>query len=328
MRIYRRRAKLYARLMRHWGGMLFGRSYWHAEQGPGRQFAPGNLLGYYNDLTAKAHWTGPVDSDGLPLNQDVQGRFICFPTTLLQKALGHWDRWLESGRTSEYNHDAFLNLAAWALRVQDENGGWPIWPMLGQNYASPYSAMTQGEGISVLVRAYSLSGEEAYLNCARRARELFLADVQNGGTCRSIAEGLVLEEVPQEPPNTVLNGWIFALYGIYDYLLVAKGHDVGCQQVEAALQASLRALVACLPQFNAGFWSYYDMSGNLASPFYHQLHIAQLKTLELTFPEHAESLRRWRQLFEHQAASRLNRTKALVLKAYQKLRRPPEVVLR
>lgn len=328
MRTYWRRAKLYASLMRHWGGMLLGRSYWHAEQGPGRQFGPGQLLGYYNDLTAKAHWTGPVDGDGLPLNQDVLGRFIYFPTTLLQKALGHWDRWLESGRTQETDRTAFLKLAAWALRAQDENGGWPIWPVVGLKAASPYSAMSQGEGISVLVRAYSLTRDEEYVAAARRALGPLFAPVEQGGTCRSIAEGLVLEEVPQEPPNTVLNGWIFALYGLYDYLLVAKGQDGGYLQVEAALQASLRALVACLPQFNAGFWSYYDTSSNLASPFYQQLHIAQLKALELTFPEHAESLRRWRQLFEHQAASRLNRTKAVALKAYQKLRRPPEVVLR
>ncbi len=307
---------------------MAGRSYWHAEQGLGRQFAPGQLLGYYNDLTAKAHWTGPVDGDGLPLNQDVQGRFIYFPTTLLQKALGHWDRWLESGRTYEADRAAFLKLAGWALRAQDENGGYPIWPLVGLKAASPHSAMSQGEGISVLVRAYHLTQREEYLEGARRALGPLLAAVQQGGTCRVCPEGLVLEEAPQEPHNTILNGWIFALYGLYDYLLAAKARTQDACRVEAALQASLRALVACLPQFNAGFWSYYDTSGNLASPFYHQLHIAQFKALELTFPEHAESLRWWRQLFEHQAASRLNCTKAVALKVYQKLRRPPEVVLR
>jgi len=329
MRTYWRRAKLYARLIRHWGGMLLGHSYWHAEQGLGSQFAPGQLLGYYNDLTAKAHWTGPADDDGLPLNQDAQGKLVYFPTTLLQKALAHWDRWLESERTRVSDRAAFLKLADWALRAQDENGAWPIWPVIGLQCASPYSAMSQGEGISVLARAYSLTKEKEYLEGARRALSPLHVAVQQGGTCRSIPEGLVLEEVPQEPPKTVLNGWIFALYGLYDYLLVAKSRaEDACRVEEASLQASLRALVACLPRFNAGFWSYYDSSGNLASPFYHQLHIAQLKALELTFPEYAESFMRWRQVFEHQAASHLNRTRAVALKAYQKLRWPPEVVLR
>lgn len=155
-----------------------------------------------------------------------------------------------------------------------------------------------------------------------------LAPVEQGGTCRSVSAGVVLEEIPLEPPNTILNGWIFALYGLYDYLLEAKDQDGGNTQVDESLQASLRALLATLPQFNAGFWSYYDTSGNLASPFYQQLHIAQLKALELTFPEYAESLRHWRQIFERQAASRFNWIRAVALKAYQKLRRPPEVVLR
>jgi hypothetical protein len=308
--------------------MLLGKSYWHAQQGLGRQFAPGQLLGYYNDLTAKVNWTGPVDGNGLPLNQNAEGMSIYFPTTLLQKALGHWDKWLESGCTSEADRIAFLNLATWGSRAQDENGGWPIWPVLGLNYASPYSAMTQGEGISVLVRAYSLTQDAQYIEAARRALEPLLAPVEQGGTCRSISAGLVLEEVPLKHSNTILNGWIFALYGLYDYLLEAKDQEGDNTQLDADIQASLRALVACLPQFNAGFWSYYDTYGNLASPFYQQLHIAQLKALELTFPEFADSLLHWRMLFEQQAASRLNRIKAVAVKAYQKLRQPPKVVLR
>jgi len=31
--------------------------------------------------------------------------------------------------------------------------------------------------------------------------------------------------------------------------------------------------------FDCGYWSYYDLSGNIASPFYHNLHIEQLKVM-------------------------------------------------
>lgn len=322
------RAAVYARMVRHWGGMLLGKSYWHARQGLGRQFIPGQLLGYYNDLTAKANWTGPVDGNALPLNQDNNGNSVYFPTTLLQKALGHWDRWLESRQADTDERTAFLKLAEWSLESQDANGGWPVWPVLGLSYASPYSAMTQGEAVSVLVRAASLSQDEKYAEAARRAMELMLTPVEQGGVCRPTAEGLVLEEVPLIPHNTVLNGWIFALYGLYDYLLLAKAWQEASEPAEWALRDSLRALAANLPLFDADFWSYYDTSGNLASPFYHQLHIAQLRALEMTFPEHAEAIGGCGRLFEQQANSRLNRARAITLKAYQKLRRPPEVVLR
>lgn len=322
------RASLYARLMKHWGGMLLGKSYWHAQQGLGRQFVPGRLLGYYNDLTAKVNWTGPVDDNGLPLNHLSNGNFIYFPTTLLQKALGHWDKWLESKQAGGNEQTAFLKLAEWCLRSQDDKGGWAIWPVLGLSYASPYSAMTQGEAVSVLVRAASLSQDARYREGARRALGLMLTAVERGGVSRSTPEGLVLEEVPLVPHNTLLNGWIFALYGLYDYLLMAKVWQEDTEWVEGALRDSLQALLTYMPLFNAGFWSYYDTSGNLASPFYQQLHIAQLRALEMTFPEHSEQIGRWRQLFEQQAASRLNKVRAVALKAYQKLRRPPEVVLR
>ena len=174
-------ANLYVRLLKHWAGMLFGKSYWHAQQGLGRQFIPGQLLGYYNDLTGKTNWAGPVDENGLPLNELISGTYIHFPTTLLQKALGHWDRWLESKQADDDERAAFLKIAEWALRSQDASGGWAIWPVLGLSYASPYSAMTQGEAVSVLVRAATLTQDVSYSEAARRAIGLMLTTVERGG---------------------------------------------------------------------------------------------------------------------------------------------------
>jgi heparosan-N-sulfate-glucuronate 5-epimerase len=319
---------VYARLFRSWARMLAGRSYWHVEQGMGRQFQPHELAGYYNDLTAKAQWVGRTDTHGLPLNQFSKGLPVYFPTTLLQKALAHWDRWLASGRTGAADRAAFLKLADWALETQDERGGWSIWPLIGLCYASPYSAMTQGEGASVLTRAYSLTQDKKYLEGSRRALGPMLSDVSEGGTCRTTPGGLVLEEVPLSIPNTVLNGFVFALYGLHDYCLAAKPDTQAARAAKTALEASLEGLVAHIPKFDAGFWSYYDSRGSLASPFYHRLHIAQLRALELTFAQHRESFRSWRELFERYDASRLRRLRALVVKACQKLRHPPEVVLR
>ena len=47
-----------------------------------------------------------------------------------------------------------------------------------------YSAMAQGEGISVLTRAFSESNDSKYLNAAIKASELTLKPIKNGGTAR------------------------------------------------------------------------------------------------------------------------------------------------
>ena len=90
------------------------------------------------------------------------------------------------------------------------------------------------------------------------------------------------------------------------------------------LGAVLASLLARLPLYDARFWSFYDTSGALASPFYHRLHIAQLEALELSYPEYAGRFRELRDTFQGQLASRLSVVRAVDLEGYQKLRHPPE----
>lgn len=306
-----------------WARMLAGKSYWHLDQGLGKRFVPGELSGYYNDLSGKARWNGPVDAGGLPLNYTLDGVPVHFPTILFQKALGHWDIWLSGERQEARHYEAFLRLADWAQATQDECGGWKMPPALQKHYDSPYSCITQGEGISLLVRAFSATADGSYMASAQRALDPLLTPVEEEGTLRHVPSGLVLEEYPLRAGNTVLNGWIFGLYGLYDFFLVN-----GSREIQKALGSSLNALVAYLPKYDVGFWSCYDTSGALASPSYHRLHIAQLRALELTFPEHAEAFAKSRATFEQQLASRSSLITAMFLKACQKLRHPPEVMLR
>jgi len=311
-----RRAATYAALARRWTAMLFGRSYWHVPQGPGTQFAPGELRGYFNDLTAKTEWKGPVDPRGLPLVRPQGGAEVVFPITVFQKALGHWDRWLADGRRDNGHRDAFLTAARWALAVQDDRGGWVSWPLLGMRLPSPYSAMAQGQGLSLLARAYAATNDPACLRAAERALPLLLAPIAEGGTARHTPEGLVLEEYPRTEPDSVLNGWIFALFGLHDLGLVQP-----TPAQADALASTLGALARRLPAYNAGFWSYYDARGALASPFYHHLHVSQLTVLEKAFPAHAAAFAAARTAFERQARSAACRYRAMARKAWQKLAR-------
>ncbi len=310
----------YRTLLRHWWDMATGQSYWHRPQAEGSLFVPGTIAGYFNDLRGKTTWSGPVDPSGIPLVQ-INGTLQYFPTTSLQKGLGHWDLWLQSNRTDTAQFNAFEQLAHWALRTRDERSGWRV-PSWEGSSTSLYSAMSQGEGVSLLCRAYSVTNLEEYLVAAQDAAQLMLAPVAAGGTARYEKEGIILEETPLRHPQTILNGWIFALYGLYDLSQVCKEDSW-----QSALSETLEALHTMLPVFDAGFWSLYDSDGNLASPFYHRLHIAQLRALQRTFPRHSECFRQSADRFELQLAKRAARIRAIAIKSYQKLRHPPPVVI-
>lgn len=308
-------------LIGHWAKMLIGNSYWHASQGFGPCFQPGELQDYYRNYSTKVEWNGAIDASNFPLVQEPGGKPFLDPITLAQKALGHWSCWLYSQRREDSHRQAFLRLAHWFLVSQEPQGSWILPSMQKAIYLVPYSALAQGQAISVLVRAFSVTSEEKFLEAARRGLRFMLRPTQDGGTCRHTLEGPILEEYPQQEPNTVLNGWISALFGLYDVSLV----DNEIEECEI-LEATLNTLAKILYRYDAEYWSFYDSLGNLASPYYHKVHITQLRALELTFPHHANPIKNVRVHFEEQMASYSCSTKAFVVKAFQKLKQPPPTV--
>ncbi len=301
-----------------WLRILFGYSYYHKPQRLGRAFKPNELAGYFNDLTAKTQWKGGIDADGIPINKLADGRTMHFATTIVQKALGHWDQWLLTQNDAEKQE--FTRLSYWLLTQQDEHGGWPVWFKLNIPSLSPYSAMTQGECISAFVRAWKLTGDSKFAEGAQRAFELLCEPIEDGGPAFYEGDELFLEEMPSTPRSSILNGWIFALFGLYDYWLAFKDREA-----QNLFQQSLNTLNRHLHEYDAGYWSYYDIKSHLASPFYHDLHIHQLHALSMVDEDPvltefhdrwAEYQRRWSNL-----------VRALCKKVIQKLREPGEVVI-
>ena len=313
--------KLWMALLGHWGNMLIGSSYWHASQGLGLHFQPDKLQDYYRDYSTKVDWNGPIDESSFPLVQEPGGKPFLDPITLAQKALGHWSCWLNSQQQDDSHQHSFLHLAQWFVVSQEPQGSWVLPSMQKAIYLVPYSALAQGQAVSVLIRAFSITSEEKFLEAARQGLRFMLKSIHEGGTCRNTPLGPIFEEYPQRLPNTVLNGWISALFGLYDVSL-ADSEFKDCE----TLESTLTALARMLHQYDAGYWSFYDSSGALASPYYHKVHITQLKALELTFPHYATIMRKFRVRFEEQMASYPCSTKAFVTKAFQKLRQPPPTV--
>jgi heparosan-N-sulfate-glucuronate 5-epimerase len=180
-----------------------------------------------------------------------------------------------------------------------------------------YSALAQGQGISLLVRAHKESSEQSYLDVARRALACFLKPVSAGGVAFTADNGdLWFEEYIVNPPTHILNGFIWAAWGVYDYFLATR--ETAAQDLFAR---AVQTLLRNLDRYDLGFWSLYEQSGTrlpmVASSFYHQLHIVQLRIMhrltgERKFSQVAD---RW----ESYGRSAGKRTRALCYKSAFKL---------
>lgn len=255
--------------IKKWLSMLFGRGTLYVKQGLGKHFSTKELSGYFNDLTEKVTKDKKaLKSKSLPSMKNENGVDIVFATTIFQYGLGCYDILLE-----EKNEDILsqFNLCVeWALANQDVDGGWDISSYSGKD--AKYGSMAQSEGASLLLRAYIFFHDEKYLFAANRALNLMIKPISDFGTAEYNDTGVVFHEFTNK--ECVLNGWIFSIFGLFDYLLVDRN-----KEFEEIMKNTLLTLSKLLNSFDCGYWSMYDLAGNIASPFYHKLHIAQFEAL-------------------------------------------------
>ena len=223
-----------------------------------------------------------------------------WPVTIVQLGLGAWQL-AASGEDPAWGH-VVARIADWAILDMDGYGRVAhLQPMPHTYRIDPpwHSAMAQGQLASLLVRAAVLLDRPELTAQAQRAARSLL-DTQLG-LIEPTAEGDVLQEYPATPAAHVLNGWIWALWGLY---------DVG-REDPAAFAAFTRGcdtLAARIDSYElSNGWSRYDLYPhpvvNIASPFYHRLHIEQLRALHMLAP-HAEFVRtadRWEAAYQRRA---------------------------
>lgn len=297
-------------------------TFWH-ERPAASDFTRGKLGPYYMTFEKKADYPGTFDAAGIPM-LDYLGTIghQYNPIAIAQYGLGNLNLYLKHGAVERRQN--FLSVADWLVANLEKNAaGFYVWNHhFDFEYRTPlrapwYSGLAQGQGISVLVRAHAETNDGRYLDAAKRAFESMLADVEDGGVIFTDESGhRWIEEYIVTPPTHILNGFMWALWGVYDLALVTG--DLAAWQV---WQESLATLKANLHLYDTGYWSLYEQSGTrlkmMASPFYHRLHIVQLQVMhrlsdEPCFAAYAE---RWTRYLE----SRFKRSRALVYKSVFKL---------
>jgi heparosan-N-sulfate-glucuronate 5-epimerase len=122
-----------------------------------------------------------------------------------------------------------------------------------------------------------------------------------GGAQALLGGGPFYEEYPTDPPSFVLNGAIFALWGVYDVSLRLDADGAGKDFADA-----LAALASNIERWDCGYWSLYDLFPhpvpNVASSAYHSLHTTQLRAMQLITPR--PEFERTADTFERYASSR------------------------
>lgn len=217
-----------------------------------------------------------VDETGLPVSCDGYSSTHNY-TRICGWGFAHWSRYLRT--RSEQDLRPVLMASDYMLRTADwcDMGLALRGEVSGQGHVGPVSAMSQGQAMSVLLRSFRATGQEVFLKGALGCLGSFHTSVDDGGVVSHDLGLPWFEEYTSRPLAHVLNGMIFALWGLSELAATAPGSAARCLWLQG-----LRSLEALCERFDCGWWSAYSVGGRgseVASIGYHSLHIAQLRAL-------------------------------------------------
>lgn len=233
------------------------------------------------------------DENGIPINKtyiDVSDKeYVYFPISIGQLGLAVFHSYLKSKHEKDKNR--FINFCNWFADEKNfdysEKLGvrWLTEVPLPQ-YKNPgpwQSAFSQSRGLSILTRGYQLTKNESYKRIAEESLNSFVYPVNEGGVTSYTEFGPFYEEYTSSVPTLVLNGMIFSLFGLYDF--VRAFPDI--QKSKMIFDKGVETLINILPQYDMGFWSKYNLCQadwypkiDPATIQYQRLHVAQLKVMK------------------------------------------------
>lgn len=264
-----------------YSGMIFGKEdYWHPEMKASSNINGNEIADYYVDTRPKHIYPGKLDEEGIPL-LEVEGKYMYNFVTVAQFALGNYDKYYDT--KNEKYMEVVKKCCDWFLKeVNEIEPGYYgyFYEELHTEYPMDkkwISALAQGQVISVLARYYDYSRDEKYLEMAKKLLKAYSIKTENTGFLTYLNGGAFFEEYPSKPSSFVLNGFIFAIWGVLDLYIVS-----GDEQAKKIYEMSLMTLRKNIHLYNINWlgWSRYDLYGfkikNITSIFYHKLHINQL----------------------------------------------------
>ena len=270
--------------------------------GPGYSLEPGDPGDYFLDFRAPPQYPDHDDT-GIPMVR-VRGYGLQYNWTVVQQeAIRRFQVWTDRG--SERDREAFLDVANFCLagleHIDASGPGWYYRYPKPRHFSTAgprISGMSQGQGMSVLSRAFVLTGQSRFVDGAVGAFDLLMADIPDGGTRHVTPQAnWWFEERPKAKPPLTLNGFVYALFGIADLYKVTEE-----TRHRAALERGVAALKELLHRFDRLWWSLYELQPHpvIATSRYHVCHFNQLRAMGYIMGEDVflEVASRWQRYYE------------------------------
>ena len=257
---------------------------------------------------------GPLDAEGIPLwdprSFRLKGEPLYHPIVIIQYGLANHDRAMH-GKGDREAEARFFECAQWTEEhaVDDPLGRFVTWPYSFPLRTPPVkppwvSGMAQGQALSLLARLFVKTHSPRTADVARQAARSFCYSIPEGGVVSELRSGaFFIEEVAHEPAIQVLNGCLYGLFGLYEHLQVFDDPEL-----QPVLEKCVAGVDELLPLFDMGWWSRYSLGvrWHMAPPYYHNVHIHQLRRLSMLLnrPRYSRYAERW-EGYQQSAPSRL-----------------------
>ncbi|MCU1307530.1 MAG: lytC3 [Acidobacteriaceae bacterium] len=225
------------------------------------------------------------DEDGIPI-VNYDGKYYYNPVTISMYGLAMYGRYIDGDRDAQRG---LMAAVAKLIKMQDSRGAFPYEFAYGTYRSGWVSGMAQGLALSLLARVYHLTGDPHYLAIGDKAFDLLVTPSSNGGTLDNLsyirggsANEIVFEEYPSHPPGYTLNGFMFAILGVYDWSQVPAGNS---KAAAIYFVKAVRSLQVILPYYDLGGFTAYDLGHitNHKKPLigvnYHATHVYLLHAL-------------------------------------------------
>jgi len=237
-------------------------------------------------LADPANNPNPVDENGIEIF-NIDGGTYYHALHMFQRIEWYVDSYYQSRDSLYLNWIRKYYEKELELAVEDRNAiyfqynfNWPMHGNKNELMKAPWlSGLTQGVALMVFSRLSGFTGDSEYTAMARKtfnSFNMFVGEHEPWITMVDENNYLWIEEYPNETdPNFTLNGFIFCIYGLYEYWSVTKD-----PHAEFLIQASITTIKHYIEQFRVpGGISYYCLKHKFQYPGYHNIHIGQLKTL-------------------------------------------------
>lgn len=257
---------------------------------------------YFRDIGAyKKNSNVKLDENGFPMIFYEEGYFYN-PVSFSQFSLSMYSDYIysEDNKEKEKLKKEYIKCADFLITLQEKDGSfrYPFeWYNFnsGETYPKGWvSSMAQGHALSVYARAYYLTKDKKYIENGNKVFNFMIKHKDQGGTLTTLEDidpkykdYIFFEEYVSTPDTYTLNGYIFTLFGIYDWIQINNDYpklEIG-NTPDYYFYEGIESLKLVLPLFDIDGFSTYDLGhivykndGHIVAP-YHSIHIIQLSNL-------------------------------------------------